>query len=165
MVAAQEPVSEEEFVPLPSHYHRCFGCGKDHETGLHMTMEGAGSRVRGSFLVTEHHQGAPGLAHGGVISAAVDEGMGFLLWNLRTPAVTARLEVDFRRPVPVGGRLEMEGEVEREEGRKIYAILNGRVDGELAVEAKALFLKVGLEHFEPHIKRTGEHIERPTYNP
>ena len=61
----------------------------------------------GSFTVTEHHQGAPGLAHGGVVAAAMDEAMGFLLWLLKTLAVTARIEVDFRRPVPVGSTLEL----------------------------------------------------------
>lgn len=160
---ATEPT--EEFRPLPSHYHRCFGCGPEHPAGLHLTMEGAGQRVRGSFLVTEHHQGAPGLAHGGVVAAAVDEGMGFLLWLLRTPAVTAHLELDYRKPVPVGTRLELEAEVERVEGRKIHARLVGRVDGEVAVEAKALYLMVGLEHFEPYIRELGEPVERPTYNP
>jgi Thioesterase superfamily len=96
-------MATDGFRPLPSHYDRCFGCGRDHPTGLHLEMWGLDDelRVRGSFTVTEHHQGAPGLAHGGVISAAVDEGMGYLLWLVGSPAVTARLEVDFRRPVPV----------------------------------------------------------------
>jgi acyl-coenzyme A thioesterase PaaI-like protein len=72
---------EPKARPLPSHYDRCFGWGRDHPTGLHLEMEAdSDSTVRGSFLVTEHHQGAPGLAHGGVISAAVDERMGYLLW-------------------------------------------------------------------------------------
>lgn len=158
----------DDFRPLPPHYDRCFGCGPDHPTGLHVEMFGSASttRVRGSFLVTEHHQGAPGLAHGGVISAAVDEAMGFLLWLIAHPAVTAHLEVDFRRPVPVGDRLELEGAAERIEGRKIYAGMTGRVNGEIAVEAKALFLKVGVEHFRPHAQRIGAEVGRMrTYNP
>jgi acyl-coenzyme A thioesterase PaaI-like protein len=121
--------------------------------------------VRGSFTVTEHHQGAPGLAHGGVISAAVDEGMGYLLWLVQSPAVTAHLEVDFRRPVPVGSRLELEGRVDRTEGRKIFASMQGRVDGEVAVEAQALYLKVGVEHFVPHARRMGERMADRPYNP
>jgi len=48
--------------PLPSHYNHCFGCGREHPTGLHLLMEGGGREVRGSFTVTEHHQGAPMLA-------------------------------------------------------------------------------------------------------
>lgn len=132
-----------------------------------MEMEGAdeGLRVRGWFTVTDHHQGAPGLAHGGVISAAVDEGMGYLLWLVGSPAVTANLQVDFRRPVPVGSRLELEGRVDRTSGRKIWASMEGRVDGEVAVEAQALYLKVGLEHFVPHAERMGQRLADRPYNP
>jgi acyl-coenzyme A thioesterase PaaI-like protein len=129
-----------------------------------MRVVGGGLHVEGSFLVTEHHQGAPGLAHGGVIAAAVDEAMGFLLWLVAAPAVTAHLEVDYRKPVPVGSRLELSGDVERVEGRKIFAAMKGRVDGVVAVEAHALFLKVGVEHFRPHLEKAGEWVERP-YNP
>lgn len=157
---ATEP--SEPLRPLPSHYEHCFGCGRAHPTGLHLRMSGGGLRVEGSFLVTEHHQGAPGLAHGGVVAAAVDEAMGYLLWLLATPAVTVHLEVDYRRPVPVGTRLRLEGEVERVEERKIFARMTGTVDGEVAVESRALFLKVGMEHFRPYIG--GETVERP-YNP
>jgi acyl-coenzyme A thioesterase PaaI-like protein len=122
-------------------------------------------RVRGTFTVTDHHQGAPGLAHGGVISAAMDEGMGYLLWLVQKPAVTAHLEVDYRRPLPVGSRLELEGRVDRMEGRKIFASMEGRMDGEVVVEAKALFLKVGVKHFIPHAERMGERIAERPYNP
>lgn len=154
-------------TPLPSHYDRCFGCGRDHPTGLHIEMFAADDElhVMGSFTVTEHHQGAPGLAHGGVISAAVDEGMGYLLWLVQSPAVTAHLEIDYRRPVPVGSRLDLDGRVERIEGRKIFASMQGRVDGDLAVEAKALYLKVGVEHFVPHARRIGERMADRPYNP
>jgi acyl-coenzyme A thioesterase PaaI-like protein len=122
-------------------------------------------RVHGSFTVTEHHQGAPGLAHGGVVAAAVDEGMGYLLWLVQSPAVTAHLEIDYRRPVPVGSRLELEGHVERVEGRKIFASMQGHVNGDLAVEAKALYLKVEVEHFIPHAQRMGERMADRPYNP
>ena len=159
-------MATDGFRLLPSHYDRCFGCGRDHPTGLHLEMWGLDDalRVRGSFTVTEHHQGAPGLAHGGVISAAVDEGMGYLLWLVGGPAVTARLEVDFRRPVPVGSRLEMDARIDRQEDRKIWASLEGRVDGEVMVEASALYVMVGLDHFAPHAERTGERLAERLYN-
>jgi acyl-coenzyme A thioesterase PaaI-like protein len=152
---------------LPSHYERCFGCGRDHPTGLHLEMSGDDQAltVEGSFVVTEHHQGAPGLAHGGVISAAVDEGMGYLLWLVQSPAVTAHLEVDYRRPVPVGSRLELEGRIDRTHGRKIYASMEGRVDGKVAVQARAMYLRVSVEHFVAHAKRMGERMGDHPYNP
>jgi acyl-coenzyme A thioesterase PaaI-like protein len=160
-------MATDGFRPLPSHYDRCFGCGRDHPTGLHLEMWGLEDelRVRGSFTVTEHHQGAPGPAHGGVISAAVDEGMGYLLWLVGSPAVTARLEVDFRRPVPIGSRLELHARVDRREGRKIWASMQGRVDDEVAVEDEALYVMVGLEHFVPHAERMGERMAERPYNP
>jgi acyl-coenzyme A thioesterase PaaI-like protein len=130
-----------------------------------MSGDDGALRVEGSFVVTEHHQGAPGLAHGGVISAAVDEGMGYLLWLVQSPAVTAKLEVDYRRPVPVGSRLELEGHIERIHGRKIYASMVGRVDGQVAVEARAMYLKVRVEHFIPHAERMGERMGDHPYNP
>lgn len=150
---------EEGFRPLPSHYDHCFGCGREHPTGLHLRMEGGGREVRGSFTVTEHHQGAPMLAHGGVIAAAMDEGMGYLLYLLRTPAVTAHLEVDYRAPVPVGTTLELLGALEDVQGRRIHTRMTGHLQDRLAVEARAVYVEVGLEHFRPD-----RGLEAP-YNP
>ncbi|TMK18415.1 MAG: PaaI family thioesterase [Actinobacteria bacterium] len=155
---------DDEFRPLPSHYRMCFGCGEEHPTGLHMKVFGSKDRVVGSFLVTEHHQGAPGLAHGGVIAAAVDEAMGFLIYLLAAPAVTVHLEVDYRKPVPVGSVLELETHVEKIDGRKVYAVLTGRADGVVHVEASSIYVKVTVEHFRPHYERQGEKLIRP-YNP
>jgi len=154
-----ETTSDEGFRPLPSHYDHCFGCGRQHPTGLHLQMEGGGREVRGRFTVTEHHQGAPMLAHGGVIAAAMDEGMGYLLYLLRTPAVTGHLEVDYRAPVPVGATLELRGVLEDVRGRKIHARMTGHIRETLAVEARAIYIRVGLEHFRP-----GRGFDTP-YNP
>jgi predicted thioesterase len=73
--------------------------------------------------------------------------------------------VDYRKPVPVGSRLELEAHIDRIEGRKIYALLEGRVDGGIAVEARAMYLKVGVEHFIPHAERMGEGMSDRPYNP
>lgn len=117
---------------------------------------GEGLTVRGDFTVTEDHQGAPGLAHGGIISTAFDEVLGALNWLLGAPVVTAKLEVDFTRPVPVGTTLRIEAEVTGTHGRKVYSAANGLLaDGTLAASASALFIQVPFEHFlrngEPHI--------------
>ncbi len=154
--SAQLPERHSE-APAPgseiaSHYPRCFGCGSDHPTGLHMQVFAAeGLRIRAVFEVTEHHQGAPGIAHGGLLAAAFDEALGSLNWLLRRPAVTARLETDFRRPVPVGEQLHIDGWIAGVSGRKVYARAIGHLgapDGPEALTAAALFVQVGLEHFQ-----------------
>lgn len=137
---------------IPSHYHRCFGCGVDHPTGLHLEVTaGEGLDVSARFEVTEHHQGAPGLAHGGVLTAAFDEAMSALNSLIYRPAVTGRLEVNFRRPVPVGSLLHVHARVTGVAGRKIYTQAEGRLDapdGSIAVRSAAVFISVGLQHFE-----------------
>ncbi len=139
---------------LPSHYRLCVGCGADHASGLHLrTGAEEGLRVTGEFLVTEHHQGAPGLAHGGILATALDEVMGALNWLLMRPAVTARLEVDFKAPVPVGATVRFDAEIVGQSGRKVYSAAEGRLQdesGPVVLQARGLFLQVPLEHFRDH---------------
>lgn len=136
---------------LPSHYRWCFGCGLDHPTGLHMQLfAGEGLSTYGTFNVTSHHQGAPGLAHGGVLTTAMDEVIGSLNWLLGKPAVTAHLECDFRRPVPVGTTLRMVARVDRVVGRRVFMSAEALVNDRTAVSARATFVQVPLEHFLTH---------------
>lgn len=136
--------------PLGSHYDQCFGCG-GHAGGLGMRVRaGEDVAVTAEFTVLPAHQGAPGLAHGGVLTAALDETLGALNWLQRAIAVTGRLETDFVRPVPVGTVLHLEARVTAVHGRKIYCAATGRIggpEGPVAVRAEALFIEVQVDHF------------------
>ncbi|MFF5471821.1 PaaI family thioesterase [Streptomyces achromogenes] len=142
---------------LGAHYEHCFGCGPGQPHGLHLAARaGEGVSLTAEFTVRPAHQGAPGLAHGGVLAAALDETLGSLNWLLRTIAVTGRLETDFLRPVPVGATLFLAAEVTAVAGRKIYSTATGRVggpDGPVAVRADALFIEVKVDHFIDHGRR------------
>ncbi|WP_055593107.1 PaaI family thioesterase [Streptomyces hirsutus] len=139
---------------LGAHYDQCFGCGGEQPHGLHIEARaGEGVSVTASFTVRPVHQGAPGLAHGGVLASALDETLGALSWLLRTIAVTGRLETDYVRPVPVDATLHLEAEVTAVAGRKIYSTATGRIggpDGPVAVRADALFIEVKIDHFVDH---------------
>ena len=144
-------------TPLGSHYRQCFGCGPDHPTGLHLSLTaGEGCTIHAELLVTAHHQGAPGLAHGGLLAAAFDEALGAVTWLLRVPVVTVHLETDYRQPVPVGSTLSVDAECYAVAGRKIYSRAAGYLVspdgtvGPLAVGARSVFVKVPLEHFREH---------------
>jgi len=136
---------------LGAHYDQCFGCGGAQPHGLHLEARaGEGVSLTAEFTVRSAHQGAPGLAHGGVLATALDETLGSLNWLLRTIAVTGRLETDFVRPVPVGTVLHLEAEVTAVAGRKIYSRATGRIggpEGPLAVRAGAVFIEVKVDHF------------------
>jgi acyl-coenzyme A thioesterase PaaI-like protein len=106
--------------------------------------------ITAQFTVTENHQGAPGLAHGGLLSLAFDEALGKLMWLLRAPAVTARLETDFLLPVPIGSTLFISARITGQLGRKVYSEAEGRLnaaDGPLALRASSLFIIVPMKHF------------------
>lgn len=139
---------------LGAHYEHCFGCGPGQSHGLHLEARaGEGVSLTAEFTVQPAHQGAPGLAHGGVLATALDETLGSLNWLLRTIAVTGRLETDFVRPVPVGTTLYLEAEVTAVAGRKIYSTATGRIGGpggRVAVRADALFIEVKVDHFIDH---------------
>jgi acyl-coenzyme A thioesterase PaaI-like protein len=136
---------------IPSHFGHCFGCGELHPTGLHLVAyAGDGLNITAEFTVNENHQGAPGLAHGGLLSLAFDEALGKLMWLLRSPAVTGRLETDFIKPVPMGSTLHITAEITGQVNRKVYTSAIGRLnsaDGEIAVRAAALYIIVPMDHF------------------
>jgi len=153
--AEPHPKAPESGSELPEHYAECFGCGEQQPAGLHLrSTVGDHMHVHSRFLVTEAHQGAPGLAHGGLLACAFDEALGTAVGNLlQQPAVTGRLETDFRKPVPVGSTLYIDAALDGTAGRKIYATASGRLDspdGPVAVSAHALFVVVGFDHFASH---------------
>jgi acyl-coenzyme A thioesterase PaaI-like protein len=109
--------------------------------------------TRAVFEVTEHHQGAPGISHGGILSLAFDESLGATNWLIRASAVTAHLEVSYRLPVPVGTKVYIEATMQAVMGRKIWSTAEGRLnapDGPLAVEAGSLYMQVPIDHFIKH---------------
>lgn len=139
---------------LPPHHRQCFGCGDLHPHGLHLRMTvGEGVSVHGVLEVTEAQQGAPGLAHGGLVAAAFDDVLGAVSWVLRAPAVTGRLETDYVRPVPVGSRLFITARATGVHGRKVYTEGEARLDapdGPVAARAAGLFVRVPPSHFLEH---------------
>jgi acyl-coenzyme A thioesterase PaaI-like protein len=167
-----EPPSRAPGAPAPGtvlrpHYAHCVGCGDQHPTGLRLRVTaGAGVSIQAQFTVTDDHQGAPGLAHGGLLSVAFDEAMGYVLALLQRPAVTGRLETDYLRPVPVGATLHIAAECVGVAGRKIYTAGEGRLDatdGPVAVRSTGLFVAVPLSHFATHGRRDA--TQEWSYNP
>ena len=93
------------------------------------------------------HQGGPGLVHGGIVGAALDEACGLLATWHRFPTVTARIAIRYRKPVPVNRELEVTARVTGSRGRRIEIAGELRDGDELLAEADGTFLHVPLEHF------------------
>ena len=132
----------------PHHDPSCWGCGKN-ALGIALPVPAAEGLEEYEAYVSfdERHQGGPGLVHGGLVAAALDEACGLLATWYRFPTVTARIFVRYRRPAPINTELLLRAELEWARGRRIH--VRGRLtDGdENLAEARAAFLHVPLEHF------------------
>ena len=106
----------------------------------------------------EQHQGAPGIVHGGVVGAALDEACGLLATWHRFPTVTARISVRFRKPVPINRSLQAAAAVRTSRGRRIEVTAELRDGPDVLAEADGTFLHVPLEHFlaTPEGRAAGE---------
>jgi len=109
-----------------------------------VAVAGEGPAVIGEMHVAPMFEGGPGVIHGGVLSTAVDEIMGFAAKLIGVEVVTAHLEVDFARPVPVGSTLTLRARIEAVLRTKVYASAEVHVDGadEPAGTARALFIEI-----------------------
>ena len=161
-IPQRHPAAPAPGTVLGPHYRWCFACGDEHPTGLRLQIEVLeGVAVRSRFRVGEHHMGAPGLAHGGVLASALDEALGSLSWLMHRIAVTARLEVDYVAPVPVESTVVIDAHGTGIDGRKMYTEATGRLGSEhgtVVVRGKGLFVQVAPEHFTRH---AGPHGGRP----
>lgn len=119
--------------------------------------EGA-SRYESGVTFGVHHQGGPGIAHGGIVGAALDEACGLLATWHRFPTVTARIAIRYRRPAPINRPLRVTALVTSDRGRRIEISAELREADEVLAEADGTFLHVPLEHFlaTPEGRAAGE---------
>ena len=122
--------------------HHCFACGRLNEAGLHLDFDVSRDRAETRFTPARRHEGYDGTVHGGIVSALLDETMGWAIFHQGIWGVTARLSVTFRRPVTVGGELRVVGAVTRQRSRAIetHGTVSRAADGEVLAEADATFL-------------------------
>lgn len=122
--------------------HHCFACGRLNEAGLHLDFDVSRDRAETRFVPERRHEGYDGTVHGGIVTALLDETMGWAIFHQGVWGVTARIAVTFRRPVVVGVELRIVGEVARRRSRAIDT--RGTVervsDGTVLAEADATFL-------------------------
>jgi acyl-coenzyme A thioesterase PaaI-like protein len=94
----------------------CFACGLENSSGLHLRFYDNGKdQVFTRFAISAEHAGYPGMAHGGIVTAILDEvaGRTMMINQPNHFFVTAHMDVHLRQPVPVGVLLEASGKLLR----------------------------------------------------
>ena len=94
-----------------------------------------------------------GVAHGGWTATVLDEVMGHLPTTQNMPVVTARMTVEYKKPVPAEQLLEVVAKVDKVEGRKWFMSAEVRLasSGALLAHGAGLWIARDMnEHFAEH---------------
>ncbi len=97
---------DERFAFEP---HNCFACGTLNAHGLHLELHVDGQRCWTDLAIPSRFQGWDEIAHGGIVATILDEVMAWSLVDHDNWGLTARMTVDFKRPVPLGRPIHAEG--------------------------------------------------------
>jgi len=139
----------------------CFICGLENPVGLHLHIyETDSGVVETTYTAPDHFQGYPGVLHGGIVSAIIDElaGRSHMGSDPNNPRFmfTAKLEVKYRRNVPVGKPLKVVGRAGKSKARsaEAWAGIYDSESNDLLAEGNVLLINVPETRFD--MSRLGE---------
>lgn len=143
---------QDYYPELLSH---CYGCGRLNEHGLQIKSYWDGDESVCVFQPRHYHTAVPGYVYGGLIASLIDchstgtaaaaayraEGR-----QMDTePAfrfLTASLHVDYLRPTPIDGSLEVRGKVKEIKGRKVVITTSLSARGEICARGEVVAVQV-----------------------
>jgi acyl-coenzyme A thioesterase PaaI-like protein len=99
--------------------HNCFACGTLNAQGMHLLLHVEPGRSWSDVTLERRFEGWEGIAHGGILCTVLDEVMAWALVGSDDWGVTARLTVDFRKPIEIGRPFRAEGWITRSRRRLV----------------------------------------------
>lgn len=130
----------------------CFTCGVENPFGLQLRFYDDGAdKVWADFVIQPNHQGFPGVAHGGIVAAILDEvgSRVMMIGDGLRLGMTAKLDIRYRQPVPIEQPLRAVARRVRDRGRLVSAHAEIRnALGEVLAEAEVLCAEIKLDRLE-----------------
>ncbi len=133
----------------------CYGCGRLNEHGLHIKSYWDGEESVCVFQPRPYHTATSGFVYGGLIAALVDcHGTGTASaaayraegreMGTQPPFrfVTASLHVDYLRPTPIDGKLELRGHVKEIKDRKVVVAIELSTRGAVCVRGEIVAVQI-----------------------
>jgi acyl-coenzyme A thioesterase PaaI-like protein len=127
-MVAEAPRLRFEFEP-----HNCFACGSLNTNGLQLSLHLEDARSWTQVMLDDRFEGWQGIAHGGIVATILDEVMAWALVAEDNWGVTARMQVEFRKPVPIGRTVRADGWITRAR-RRVVDTEAQLVDAETGIE-------------------------------
>jgi len=132
----------------------CFLCGRQNDIGLKMTWynDYEAQQIWSELVVPEGFNGYPGVVHGGIVAALLDETSGrALMLNGEHDGLflTTKLEVKYHLPTPTGQILRVIGWVIRRNSR--FARVGAEIrlpDGKVTAKCEAAVARPPRKFFE-----------------
>jgi acyl-coenzyme A thioesterase PaaI-like protein len=141
-------------------YNPVYGPGNPMAPPLDVAVS-EGGRVTGRVTLGKAYEGPPGLVHGGFIATLLDHALARAARSAGHGGLTGTLTVRYRRPVPLGVPLVLEGRLETTEGRRATSRATlAAADDPITplAEGEALLVALRRERAEEVFARTGRAV-------
>ena len=141
--------------------HNCFACGSLNTHGIQLELHAGDGRCWTELELDRRCEGWEGIAHGGIVCTILDEVMAWALVDNDSWGVTARMQVEFKRPVPIGRRIRGEGRVVEVRRRIVRAegVLLDAADGTVLATAEGTFVAAPDDRKQALKERYGFRLE------
>jgi acyl-coenzyme A thioesterase PaaI-like protein len=139
----------------PDEVAHCYGCGRLNEQGLQIKSYWEGDEAVCTFHPRPYHTAVPGYVYGGLIASLIDchstgtaaaavyraEGRAM---DTEPPLrfVTGSLHVDYLKPTPIEGPLELRSEVKEIKGRRVVVTTKLLVHGEVCARGEVVAVQI-----------------------
>lgn len=139
----------------PDDVAHCYGCGRLNTHGHQIKSYWDGAETVAHFTPQPYHTAVPGYVYGGLIASLIDchstgtaaaaafQAEGRAMDT--EPALrflTASLHVDYLKPTPIDGPLELRSQVKEVKGRKVVVITTLSVKGEVCARGEVVAVQV-----------------------
>jgi len=135
--------------------NHCYGCGQLNEHGLRIQSRWEGEEAVCRFTPKPFHTAIPGYVYGGLIASLIDcHGTGTAAaagyrqegramdTEPRLRYVTASLKVDYLRPTPLAGVLELRSRVDEVKGRKVVVKISLYAGGDECARGEVTAVRI-----------------------
>jgi acyl-coenzyme A thioesterase PaaI-like protein len=139
----------------PDEVAHCYGCGRLNEHGHQIKSYWDGDEAVATYTPKPYHMAIPGYVYGGLIASLIDchstgtaaaaayrtEGRAM---DTEPPLrfVTASLHVDYLKPTPIDGPLELRAQVKEIKGRKVVVTTELSAQGEVCARGEVVAVQV-----------------------
>lgn len=149
-------MEKKAFQELIGPENHCHGCGIANEKGLHLKSYWQGEDSVAVWRPSPHHcAGSPDVVNGGVLASLMDCLSNNLAMasayrragrkvgsNPKIWCVTARLEAEYLKPVPMGKDLHLHARVASVDRRATHVECSVQVDGQTCARGKVLLIEI-----------------------